>query len=59
MILEKKTLNLREGDFTQIGLLFQSRGIAPSVAIRIIISQYVDEALKAQPGQDPKINIKL
>lgn len=41
--LQKKTLHFREGDWDFLESIFRPNGIATSVAIRSIISHYVDE----------------
>lgn len=41
--LEKKTLFFRRGDWDYLESLFRPNGVATSLAIRSIISQFVDE----------------
>jgi len=55
MSLEKKTLNFRAGDWDYLQSAFHSRGIPPSIAIRTIISNFVDELIRREQGQ-PKRN---
>ncbi len=52
--LKKHTLNLREGDFDRMALLFPKLG--GSVAIRTLVSNYVDKAEAAIPT--PKTEVK-
>lgn len=40
--LEKKTLNMRRGDWDFIESICRPRGIPTSVGVRTIISNYVD-----------------
>lgn len=40
--LEKKTLNLRRGDWDFIESICRPRGIPTSVGVRTILSNYVD-----------------
>lgn len=51
MNLEKKTLNFRAGDWDFLESLYHSRGIPPSIAIRTIISNFVDQY---QRNEDPR-----
>lgn len=60
--LEKKTLNFREGDWDYLESIFYSQGIGPSVAIRTLVSNFVDakraqERSKADP--EARLNIQL
>jgi hypothetical protein len=41
--LEKKTLNLRRGDWDFLESIFRPNGIPTSLAVRSIISNYVDQ----------------
>ena len=51
--LKKHTLNLREGDFDQMALLFPKLG--GSVAIRTLISNFVDKAKVNSPTPTPPV----
>lgn len=53
--LEKKTLNLRKGDFEKLAALHPHPG--PSVMLRKIISAYVDS--KAGENRTSNLDIKL
>ena len=52
--LKKHTLNLREGDFDRMAMLFPKLG--GSVSIRTLVSNYVDKAEAALPT--PKLPVK-
>lgn len=41
--IHKHTLNLRMGDWDYLESLFKPNGIATSVAVRTIVSNYVDK----------------
>ena len=45
MTLERKTLNLRQGDWQYLDQQFTSKGISVSVLIRYLVSRYVDSLL--------------
>ena len=53
--LEKKTLYFREGDWAFLESIMRPNGLATSVAIRSIVSKYVDE----RKGQQTPINLNL
>jgi len=55
--LEKKTLNLRRGDWDFIESICRPRGIPTSVGVRTIISNYVDHNRKPTP--DVELETKL
>ena len=52
--LKKHTLNLRDGDFDRIALLFPKLG--GSVAIRTLVSNYVDKVEANTPS--PATSVK-
>lgn len=50
-IIQKKTLNFREGDWDLLTAHYAPRGYATSVVIRTLVSQHVDkirETLKSE-----------
>ena len=51
--LKKHTLNLREGDFDEMALLFPKLG--GSVAIRTLISNFVDKSKAAATTPTPPV----
>ena len=51
--IEKKTLNLRTGDFKKMGELFPSYG--PSQAIRELISRFVDKHYVEPDASDTEL----
>jgi len=53
--LEKKTLYFREGDWNYLESIMRPNGIATSVAIRSIVSKFVDE----RRGQQEPITLDL
>lgn len=53
--LEKKTLNLRRGDWDFIESICRPRGIPTSVGVRTIISQYVDAR---RPTNQPNLDVE-
>jgi hypothetical protein len=53
--LEKKTLYFREGDWAFLESMMRPNGIATSVAIRSIVSKFVDERRERQTP----INLEL
>jgi len=60
--LQKHTLNLREGDWDFLESIFRPNGIPTSVAVRTIISNYVDkkrieqEAIK---NETPDLDVEI
>jgi hypothetical protein len=61
MKLEKKTLNLREGDWDRISEVYKDQqGIATSVVVRTLISRFVEQTLpRVQQTDTLDININL
>lgn len=60
--LQKHTLNLRKGDWDYLESICRPNGIATSLAVRSLISQYVD-AKRAEEmkngGQVPDVEIEI
>ena len=54
--LEKKTLNIRRGDWDFLESICRPNGIATSVAVRTIISKFVDQ--KRAAVADPQIDLE-
>ena len=50
--LQKKTLNLRRGDWDYLDRLTSGEGINPSTLIRVLVSNYVDRKRKENPEPD-------
>lgn len=46
--LQKKTLNLREGDWDYIESCYKQRGVDTSVVVRTIVSDFVDRMRKRE-----------
>lgn len=46
--LQKHTLHLREGDWDYLESMFKPNGIATSVAIRTLVSNFVDKKRKEE-----------
>lgn len=40
--LQKKTLNLRQGDWSYLDSIYESQGIPTSYIVRNLVSQFVD-----------------
>lgn len=55
--LEKKTLNLRKGDFEAMNELFPK--LKPSVSIRRLISSFIDKARKTAEVPDLPNDVEL
>ena len=55
--LAKKALNLRPGDFEKMGELFPDLG--PTVAVRKLISAFVDKHYKDAPTTIPSTDIEI
>ena len=51
--LEKKTLNLREGDWDVLTEAFKPRGLDTSVVVRRVVSRLVDKIKAAGDTVDP------
>ena len=51
--LKKHTLNLREGDFDEMALIFPKLG--GSVAIRTLVSNFVDQTKAQAPTPSPSV----
>lgn len=49
--IKKHTLNLRAGDWDFLESIFKPNGIPTAVAVRTIISNYVDQKRAAEPRQ--------
>ncbi len=56
--LQKKTLNLRNGDWDYLEMMYQGQGIGPSIVIRTLIAKFVDQA-KAQTQQNENLDVKV
>lgn len=60
--LQKHTLYLREGDWDYLESLFRQSGIATSLVIRTLVSNYVDKKRKEyepQASEMPHLDINL
>lgn len=58
--LQKKTLHFREGDWDYLTQVFRPNGVATSVAVRRIVSNYVDALRTDEQYQMPEIkDVKL
>ena len=49
--IKKHTLNLRDGDWDYIESMFKPNGIATSVAVRTIISNFVDKKRREEAAK--------
>jgi hypothetical protein len=57
---EKKTLNLRPGDWEYLESIYKPNGIATSLVIRTLISQHVDAArAKETKLEMPSVEMEL
>lgn len=54
----KHTMHLRTGDWDYIESIFKPHGIATSVVIRTLVSNYVD-AKKRQEEKDEPVNVQF
>ena len=61
--LQKHTLHLREGDWDYLESIFKPNGIATSVAIRSIVSNFVDEKRRQEQAKAPseltRLNVQI
>jgi len=59
--IKKHTLNLRSGDWDYLESMFKPNGIATAVAIRTIISNFVDKKRgeEARRGGHPALNMDV
>lgn len=59
--IKKHTLNLRAGDWDYIESMFKPNGIATSVAVRTIISNFVDKKRgeEAKRGGHPALDVDV
>lgn len=58
--LQKHTLHLRSGDWDYLESIFKPNGIPTSVAVRTLVSQYVDkQRRKEAEGRDPIQNLDV
>ncbi len=59
--IKKHTLNLRAGDWDYIESMFKPNGIATSVAVRTIISNFVDKKRgeEAKRGGHPALDMDV
>lgn len=55
--LEKKTLNLRRGDWDFIESICRPRGIPTSVGVRTILSNYVDAHRRETQVTDVEVDL--
>jgi len=55
--LQKHTLHLRRGDFDYIDSVFRGKNIPASVAIRRIVSKFVD-TIRADASEEELLKIK-
>lgn len=60
--LQKHTLNLRKGDWDYLESICRPNGISTSLAVRTLISQYVDQKRAeeaASGGRVPDVNVEI
>lgn len=58
--LQKHTLHLRSGDWDYLESIFKPNGIPTSVAVRSLVSQFVDrKRAEENAGRDPIKNLDV
>lgn len=57
--IEKKTLNLREGDWSYIESIASPQGIATSQVVRKLVSDFVDRLRAAEKKPDVDVETSL
>lgn len=57
--IKKHTLNLREGDWDYLESMFKPNGIPTAVAVRTLISNFVDKKRDEEVRQNGRVSMNM
>lgn len=57
--IKKHTLNLRDGDWDYLESMFKPNGIATAVAVRTLISTFVDKKRDEEVRQNGRVSMSM